>query len=171
MLLGYFWPTLRQDAQNLVLGCPSCQIHATEHLQPANFMVPITSPWPFEQWGTDIIGPFPKAVGGYTFLVTAVDYFTKWVGPSHSEPSLGWLYRNSSENASFAASGFLGWSFRTTESSLLTIRSEDGARTSASGNISPRLVTPSKWSSRKFQPNSLARPQNPIAPGWIILGR
>ncbi|XP_071912960.1 uncharacterized protein [Coffea arabica] len=42
-------------------------------------MVPITSPWPFEQWGTDIIGPFPKAVGGYTFLVTAVDYFTKWV--------------------------------------------------------------------------------------------
>ncbi|XP_071926182.1 uncharacterized protein [Coffea arabica] len=106
-------------------------------------MVPITSPWPFEQWGTDIIGPFPKAVGGYTFLVTAVDYFTKWVGPSHSEPSLGWLYRNSSENASFAASGFLGWSFRTTESSLLTIRSEDGARTSASDEL-PSIL----WSYR-----------------------
>ncbi|XP_027166062.1 uncharacterized protein LOC113766031 [Coffea eugenioides] len=79
LLLGYFWPSVRQDAQNLVLGCPSCQIHAPEHHQPSNFMVPITSPWPFEQWGTDIIGPFPKAVGGYTFLVTAVDYFTKWV--------------------------------------------------------------------------------------------
>ncbi|XP_027156081.1 uncharacterized protein LOC113756723 [Coffea eugenioides] len=79
MLLGYFWPSLRQDSQDLVLGCPSCQVHAPEHHQPSNFMVPITSPWPFEQWGTDIIGPFPKAVGGYTFLVTAVDYFTKWV--------------------------------------------------------------------------------------------
>ncbi|XP_027156819.1 uncharacterized protein LOC113757958 [Coffea eugenioides] len=79
LLLGYFWPSVRQDAQDLVLGCPSCQVHAPEHHQPANFMVPITSPWPFEQWGTDIIGPFPRAVGGHTFLVTAVDYFTKWV--------------------------------------------------------------------------------------------
>ncbi|XP_071928199.1 uncharacterized protein [Coffea arabica] len=79
LLLGYFWPSVRQDAQNLVLGCHCCQVHASEYHQPANFMVPITSPWPFEQWGTDIIGPFPRAVGGRTFLVTAVDYFTKWV--------------------------------------------------------------------------------------------
>nr|XP_027075992.1 uncharacterized protein LOC113699838 [Coffea arabica] len=79
LLLGYFWPSVRQDAHDLVLGCPSCQVHVPEHHQPANFMVPITSPWPFEQWGTDIIGPFPRAVGGYTFLITAVDYFTKCV--------------------------------------------------------------------------------------------
>ncbi|XP_027171595.1 uncharacterized protein LOC113771181 [Coffea eugenioides] len=46
LLLGYFWPSVRQDAQDL---------------------------------GTDIIGSFPRSVGGYTFLVTAVDYFTKWV--------------------------------------------------------------------------------------------
>ncbi|XP_027158506.1 uncharacterized protein LOC113760135 [Coffea eugenioides] len=26
LLLGYFWPSVRQDAQNLVLSCPSCQI-------------------------------------------------------------------------------------------------------------------------------------------------
>ena len=67
LLLGYFWPSLRQDAQNLVLRCPSCQVHAPELHQPSNFMVPITSPWPFEQWGTDIIGPFPKAVGAIPF--------------------------------------------------------------------------------------------------------
>ncbi|XP_027156411.1 uncharacterized protein LOC113757207 [Coffea eugenioides] len=73
LLLGYFWPSVRQDAQDLVLGCPSCQVHAPEHHQPANFMVPITSPWPFEQWGTDIIGPFPRSVGGYTFLVIISD--------------------------------------------------------------------------------------------------
>nr|XP_027063201.1 uncharacterized protein LOC113689657 [Coffea arabica] len=79
LFLGYLWPSIRQDAQDLVLGCPSCQVHAPEYHQSSNFMVPITSPWPFEQWGTDIIGPFPRAVGGYTFLVTAVDYFTKWV--------------------------------------------------------------------------------------------
>lgn len=41
-------------------------------------MVPISSPWPFEQWKTDIIGPFPRALGGYQFVV-AVDYYTKRV--------------------------------------------------------------------------------------------
>nr|XP_027120487.1 uncharacterized protein LOC113737455 [Coffea arabica] len=73
LLLGYFWPSLRQDAQNLVLSCPSCQVQAPDLHQPSNFMIPITSPWSFEQWGTDIIGPFPKAVGGYTFLVIISD--------------------------------------------------------------------------------------------------
>nr|XP_027089516.1 uncharacterized protein LOC113710608 [Coffea arabica] len=77
LLLGYFWPTMRVDAQVMVLCCPSCQHHAPEHHQPTNLMIPITSSWPFEQWGTDIIGPFPRAPGGYTYVVVAVDYFTK----------------------------------------------------------------------------------------------
>ncbi|XP_027174210.1 uncharacterized protein LOC113773797 [Coffea eugenioides] len=79
LLLGYFWPTMRVDAQVKVLCCPSCQHHAPEHHQPTNLMIPITSPWPFEQWGTDIIGPFPRAPGNYAYVVVAVDYFTKWV--------------------------------------------------------------------------------------------
>nr|XP_027082689.1 uncharacterized protein LOC113705025 [Coffea arabica] len=79
LLLGYFWPTMRMDAQVMVLCCPSCQHHAPEHHQPTNLMIPITSPWPFEQWGTDIIGPFPRAPGNYAYVVVAVDYFTKWV--------------------------------------------------------------------------------------------
>nr|XP_027066312.1 uncharacterized protein LOC113692140 [Coffea arabica] len=79
LLLGYFWPTMRVDAQVMVLCYPSCQHHAPEHHQPTNLMIPITSPWPFEQWGTDIIGPFPRALGNHVYVVVAVDYFTKWV--------------------------------------------------------------------------------------------
>jgi hypothetical protein len=29
-------------------------------------------------WGVDILGPFPRAVGGYHFLYIAIDKFTKW---------------------------------------------------------------------------------------------
>ncbi|XP_071920730.1 uncharacterized protein [Coffea arabica] len=79
LLLGYFWPTMRVDAQVMVLCCPSCQHHAPEHHQPTNLMIPITSPWPFDQLETDIIGPFPRAPGNYAYVVVAVDYFTKWV--------------------------------------------------------------------------------------------
>ena len=34
--------------------------------------------WPFAVWGVDILGPFPRAVGGYRFLYVAVDKFKKW---------------------------------------------------------------------------------------------
>nr|XP_027090396.1 uncharacterized protein LOC113711428 [Coffea arabica] len=49
LLLEYFWPTMKIDTQIIVLSCPSCQHRAPEHHQPTNFMIPITSPWPFEQ--------------------------------------------------------------------------------------------------------------------------
>nr|KYP32931.1 Pol polyprotein [Cajanus cajan] len=37
------------------------------------------SPWPFAQWGIDILGPFPPVKGQLKFLLVAIDYFTKWI--------------------------------------------------------------------------------------------
>ena len=42
-------------------------------------MTPISSPWPFAQWGIDIMGPFPLGKKQLRFLNVAIDYFTKWV--------------------------------------------------------------------------------------------
>ena len=39
----------------------------------------MTAPWPFAQWGLDIMGPFPTALRQLKFLVVDIDYFTKWV--------------------------------------------------------------------------------------------
>ena len=39
----------------------------------------MTTPWPFAQWGLDIMGPFPTALRQQKFLVVGIDYFTKWV--------------------------------------------------------------------------------------------
>ena len=41
-------------------------------------LTPVTSPWPFAQWGIDIIGPMPIGKGQTKFAVVAVDYYTKW---------------------------------------------------------------------------------------------
>ena len=41
-------------------------------------MNPISSPWPFAQWGLDILGPFPRATGNRRFVLVTDDYFTKW---------------------------------------------------------------------------------------------
>ncbi|GMH01827.1 hypothetical protein Nepgr_003666 [Nepenthes gracilis] len=39
----------------------------------------LQSPWPFAQWGLDILGPLPMAAGQRKFLIVGIDYFTKWV--------------------------------------------------------------------------------------------
>ena len=46
--------------------------------QSAGHLNPISSPWPFAQWGLDILDPFPQATGNRRFVLVAVDYFTKW---------------------------------------------------------------------------------------------
>nr|XP_023929373.1 uncharacterized protein LOC112040715 [Quercus suber] len=40
---------------------------------------PLFGPWPFAQWGLDIVGPFSKAAGNRKYLLVGTDYFTKWV--------------------------------------------------------------------------------------------
>lgn len=37
------------------------------------------SPWPFDMWGTNIVGPFPMARGQVKLLLVVIDYFTKWI--------------------------------------------------------------------------------------------
>ena len=39
----------------------------------------MSSPWPFAQWGLDIVGSFPKAVGNKRYLLVCTNYFIKWV--------------------------------------------------------------------------------------------
>lgn len=39
----------------------------------------VTSPWPFAQWGIDLVNPLPLGKGSMKFVVVAMDYFTKWV--------------------------------------------------------------------------------------------
>ncbi|CAL2230563.1 unnamed protein product [Prunus armeniaca] len=76
---GYFWPTLHQDANTLVRKCDKCQRFGIVPHIPAEPLSPIVSPWPFAQWGLDLIGPMPEGKGQVKYVVVAVDYFTKWV--------------------------------------------------------------------------------------------
>ncbi|XP_020417963.1 uncharacterized protein LOC109948679 [Prunus persica] len=76
---GYFWPTTHQDASSLVRKCDKCQRFGNIQHIPAEPLTPIVSPWPFAQWGLDLIGPMPQGKGQVKYAVVAVDYFTKWV--------------------------------------------------------------------------------------------
>jgi hypothetical protein len=75
---GFYWPTALQDAAELVKSCEACQFHAKQIHTPAQALQMIPPSWPFAVWEVDILGPFPRAVGGYRFLFVAIDKFTKW---------------------------------------------------------------------------------------------
>nr|GEU85335.1 reverse transcriptase domain-containing protein [Tanacetum cinerariifolium] len=77
--LGYFWPTMHKDAQDMIRKCSDCQIHRPVTRHPQQPLTPITAPWPFYKWGIDIAGPFMEGPGKVKFLIVAMDYFTKWI--------------------------------------------------------------------------------------------
>ena len=76
---GYWWPYMQKDAQMYVRRCNKCQLFSPLIHRPAKDLSPLTSPWPFAQWGMDIVGVLPRAPGNKRFLLVATDYFTKWV--------------------------------------------------------------------------------------------
>jgi ribonuclease HI len=75
---GFYWPTTLQDATKMVKSCEACQFNAKQIHTPAQALQMIPPSWPFTVWGVDILGPFPRAVGGYRYLFVAIDKFTKW---------------------------------------------------------------------------------------------
>ena len=75
---GFFWPTALLDATALITKCEACQFHSKKLHQPAQALQTIPLSWPFSVWGLDILGPFPRAVGGFEYLYVAIDKFTKW---------------------------------------------------------------------------------------------
>ena len=76
---GYWWPNMQKEALEYAKKCDQCQRFAPNTHQLGGFLNPISSPWPFAQWGLDIVSPFPKAIGNKKYLLVSTDYFTKWV--------------------------------------------------------------------------------------------
>ena len=70
---------MHKEALKYVKKCDQYQRFTPNIHQPGGELNPLSSPWPFAQWGLDILGPFPKATGNRKFRLDGTDYFTKWV--------------------------------------------------------------------------------------------
>nr|GEV16088.1 reverse transcriptase domain-containing protein [Tanacetum cinerariifolium] len=76
--VGFFWPTIYQDAHNLVKSCDSCQRQgkiSQRDEMPQNVIQVCEN---FKVWGIDLMKLFPSSRGNMYILV-AVDYISKWV--------------------------------------------------------------------------------------------
>lgn len=64
----------------MVKSCHECQIfQGKQRLQPLP-LKPVEISAPFQQWGLDFIGEIhPASSGQHRWILTATDYFTKWI--------------------------------------------------------------------------------------------
>ena len=72
----YYWPTIQADTKAYVKVCDQCQHFSNIPRQPLKYLTSMMAPWPFAQWGLDILGPFPLGTKQMEFLVVRIDYFT-----------------------------------------------------------------------------------------------
>ena len=71
--------TMKSNAVDYVRKCDRCQRRAPILRSPTQDLRSISSPWPFAQWGIDIVGPLPTALAQKKLLLVATDYFSKWI--------------------------------------------------------------------------------------------
>jgi len=75
----YYWPAMEPDCEVMIQKCEGCQSHGNDVKRSPTELHNLTAPWPFAQWGMNIVGPFPIGRAQKKFILVVVNYFTKWV--------------------------------------------------------------------------------------------
>jgi hypothetical protein len=77
---GYYWPTLFTDVCAKIRACIKCQKFSGKQQLKSLPLKPVVASGPFQQWGLDFIGEIhPPSSGQHRWILTATDYFTKWI--------------------------------------------------------------------------------------------
>ena len=78
--VGFYWPTLFADVYKIVMSYHECQIFQGKRKLLMLPLQPISFQAPFQQWGLDFIGEInPSSSAQHKWILTATDYFTKWI--------------------------------------------------------------------------------------------
>src|SRR6266498_1005815 len=73
----YYWPKIYEDIRGYVQICDACQRRGNPK---ANNILHLIEPKaPFQRIGIDIVRPLTITKKGNRYIVTAMDYFTKWL--------------------------------------------------------------------------------------------
>ena len=74
----FHWPSLTSDVAKHCRSCDTCQRHtkSQQRVHPMQEREVVTVP--SERVCIDLVGPFPKAKGGFQYLLTYIDMATRW---------------------------------------------------------------------------------------------
>ena len=75
ILRKFTWPGVCKE---YCCSCEACQRFSKERVPKAPLVTTPVRTVPFESLAFDIVGPFPKAKGGFRFLLTCICSASKW---------------------------------------------------------------------------------------------
>ena len=99
---------MQREALEYVKKCDQCQRFALSIHQLGGVLNPLSSPWPFAQWGLDIVGPFPKAAGNKRYMLSTQITSINGSKPSYWLTSETQMRKDFSGETSLHDSGSLG---------------------------------------------------------------
>src|ERR1044072_10001149 len=67
---------MNEEIKLYVQSCHQCQVHARVTKRNELYPIPVSAPW--ERVGIDFVGPLPETNQGNKYIITAIDYFTRW---------------------------------------------------------------------------------------------
>ena len=77
---GYYFLTPFSDLYKIVMSCHECQVFQGKRKLLPLPLKPVQLNAPFQKWGLDFIGEiYPKSSAQHRWILTAIDYFTKWI--------------------------------------------------------------------------------------------
>ncbi|KAH9265281.1 hypothetical protein BASA83_011182 [Batrachochytrium salamandrivorans] len=77
----FWWPDMKKDLKDYISRCPECQLNRSASRTHAPLPIRPVPPvaLPFERWGIDFYGPMVETKNGSKYLITCIDYATRWV--------------------------------------------------------------------------------------------
>ena len=93
----YYWSGMFKDVETYVKTCWNCQMRGKPNNK--NELNSIRIVEPFYQIGIDYVGPLPITENGNRYIITAMDYFTKWpeakaVAEATAKETAGFIYED-----------------------------------------------------------------------------
>ncbi|KAH9265106.1 hypothetical protein BASA83_011334 [Batrachochytrium salamandrivorans] len=72
---------MKKDLKDYISRCPECQLNRSASRTHAPLPIRPVPPvaLPFERWGIDFYGPMVETKSGSKYLITCIDYATRWV--------------------------------------------------------------------------------------------
>ena len=73
----YYWKTVYQDCKEHVKTCKECQFQGSTRRNNELHLIPVEGLW--DRIEIDIVGLLPITKRGNRYIVTCIDYMTKWI--------------------------------------------------------------------------------------------
>lgn len=80
LTLLYYWPSMYQDVAKFIRGCEVCATYKNSQQPPIGTMGhPKNCSRPFDTLSIDLVGPLPRSRAGYTYILSVLCCFSKYV--------------------------------------------------------------------------------------------